>query len=147
MALKTTILFFWFAFNKLYNSNILNPNNGNPQSLQDKVQFDLWLYFICRANGNIDQFNKDTFTLEIDPASGFKFVHKQIDKQTKNYQDDTTFISGIMPEIPKSLRCPVKSYMFYKSKLHPRCPCLWQQCKKWIKLHMWIYGTSHSKLV
>ena len=114
---------------KLYNSATLNPNNGNPQSLQDKVQFDLRFYFISRANENIDQFKKDTFVMLVDPNTGLKYVKKNKDEQTKNHQDDTSFISGIMPEMPDSELCPVKSYMFYLSKLHPRCDFLWQQCK------------------
>ena len=93
---------------KLYNSDVLNPNKGCLQALQDKVQFDIRFYFIRRANENIDKFTKDTFVMHIDPASGFKFIKKQMDEKTKNHQDDTTFITGIMPEMPNSPLCPVK---------------------------------------
>ena len=87
------------------------------------------MYFIRQANENIDGFTKETFVMEIDPNTGLKYIRKEQDEQTKNHQDDTTFTSGIMPEIPDSPLCPVKSYMFYLSKLHPRCGYLWQHCK------------------
>ena len=120
---------------KLYNHPIFDMS-ASPQQLQDKVQFDLCFYFIRRANENIrraneniDKFKKDTFSMQIDPNTGFKFIKKQIDEQTKNHQDNTTFVSGIMPEMPNSPHCPVSSFMKYLSKLHPRCNYLWQQMK------------------
>ena len=67
--------------------------------------------------------------MEVDPNSGFKFIWKKIDEVTKNHQDDTTFMSGIMAEIANFERCPVKSYLKYISKMHPRCNFLWQQAK------------------
>ena len=112
---------------RLYNSKHLDPS-VSPQTLQDKVQFDIRFYFIRRANENIDKFTKDTFTLCVDANTGRKYIKKQIDEQTKNHQDDTTFVSGIMPEADSEL-CPVKSFMKYLTKLHPRCDYLWQQVK------------------
>ena len=114
---------------KLYMSKELDPK-VSPQTLQDKVQFDIRFYFIHRANENIDKFTKETFTLCIDANTGLKYIKKQIDEQTKNHQDDTTFVNGIMPEDPNSDLCPVKNFMFYKSKVHPRCDFLRQQVKE-----------------
>ena len=114
---------------KLYSSQAINPT-VSPQTLQDKVQFDIRFYFIRRANENIDQFTKKTFVLEVDPNTGLKYIRKEQDQQTKNHQDDTIFVSGIMPELPNSDRCPVNNFMTYVSKLHPRCDYLWQQVKK-----------------
>ena len=58
-----------------------------------------------------------------------KYIKKDIDEQTKNQQEDMTFVTGIMPEVPNSPMCPVSSYLKYLSKLHPRCEYLWQQVK------------------
>ena len=118
---------FW-RFRQLYGHAVLNPN-GSPQNLQDKVQFDIRFYFIRRANENIDAFTKDTFVMEINHNNGLKYVKKVIDEQTKNHQDDTSMITGIMPEMPNSPLCPISSFMKYVSKLNPRCEYLWQQAK------------------
>ena len=55
---------------------------------------------------------------------------KAIDEKTKNHQDDTELITAFMPEMPNSDHGPVKNFMFYTSKLHPRCDDLWQQKKE-----------------
>ena len=55
----------------------------------------------------------------MDPNTGLKFITEEIDEKTKNHQDDTTHVSGIMSEMPNSEMCPVKTYMMYLSKLHP----------------------------
>ena len=100
------------------------------QSLQDKVQFDIRFYFVCRANENIDKFTKKTFNLELDANTGIQYIKKNIDEQTKNHQLDTEMINASMPELPNSNRYPVNNFITYLSKLHPRCKYLWQQPKK-----------------
>ena len=72
---------------------------------------------------------KDTFMLDTDPNTGLKYIKKAIDEKTKNHQDDTELITAFMPEFPNSDRCPVKNFMFYMTKLDPRCNNLWQQVK------------------
>ena len=104
--------------------------SASPQSLQDKVQFDIRFYFVRRANENIDKFTKKTFILELDANTGIRYIKKNIDEQTKNHQLDTEMINASMPELPNSDRCPVNNFLTYLSKLHPRCEYLWQQPKK-----------------
>ena len=94
------------------------------------MQFDIRFYFILRANENIDKFTKKTFTLCIDSNTGKKYIKKELDEKTKNHQDDTMFVSGIMPDNTDSGLCPMKTFMTYISKLHPRCDYLWQQPKE-----------------
>ena len=59
-----------------------------------------------------------------------RYIRKNLDEQTKNHQLDTEMVNAAMPEFPNSDRCPVKNFMFYVSKLHPRCDFLWQHVKK-----------------
>ena len=82
------------------------------------------------ANENIDTFTKKTFIVELDPNTGIKYIRKNIDELTKNHQMDTEMINAAMPELPNSDLCPVKTFMSYVSKLHPRCEYLWQHPKK-----------------
>ena len=108
----------------------MNPD-VSPQMLQDKVQFDIRFYFVRCANENVDKFTKKTFILELDPNTGIRYIRKNIDELTKNHQElDSEMVNAAMPEQPNSDRCPVKNFMTYLSKLHPRCDFLWQHSKK-----------------
>ena len=37
--------------------------------------------------------------MDVDLDTGFKFIRKQLDKQMKIRQDDTTFFLSIMPQL------------------------------------------------
>ena len=93
------------------------------------MQFDICFYFVRHANENIDKFTKDTLKLETDQNTRLKYIRKVIDERTKNHQNDTEMTTAFMPEMPKSDHCPVQSFMFYMTKVHPRCDDLWQQVK------------------
>ena len=126
-----------------YISNILNPNKNSPKSLQDKVQFDIRFYFCRRGNENIDQFIKETFIMEIDPTSGLKYVRMQKDEITKNHQDDTTLISGFMPEVDSPSNPSCSTCLSY---IHDVIIC-GNNAKKMTKSPMLMSGTSHLRLV
>ena len=107
----------------------LDPDYS-PESLQNKVQWDLRFYFARRANENIDQFTKGTFKLNRHAATNLKYITKCYDEQTKNHQsDETDVISACMMEIPGSKYCPVSSFQKYLSHLSPFIQDLWQYPK------------------
>ena len=117
---------------QLYTSKHMEPDN-TPQSLQNKVQWDIRFNFCRRANENIEKFTKDTFTVCLDEDTGLHYVIKTEDEQTKNHQmDQSGLITACMPEIPGNRFCPVQSFRKYLSKLHPRCDSLWQYPKETI---------------
>lgn len=70
---------------------------------------------------------KNTFKVFTDDKTGRKYVKKVVDELTKNHKIDKESSSGIMPEVPGSIFCPVLSYEMYISKLHPECDKLWQR--------------------
>ena len=73
---------------KLYNHKCMDPD-GDPQTLQNKVQWDLCFYFARRANENFDKFTKGTFKVKKHEESGLHYIVKRFDEQTKNYQMDS----------------------------------------------------------
>ena len=68
--------------------------------------------------------------MEVDLNSGLKYIRKDIDEQSKNYQDGIELISAMMPEMANGKLCPVKALCTYLTKLHLRCNDLWQQVKE-----------------
>ncbi|XP_069105383.1 uncharacterized protein [Argopecten irradians] len=61
----------------------------------------------------------------IDPVQS---RYKSIDELSKNHREnDKEITSGLMPESPGSLYCPVASFEKYITKLHPDCDRLWQR--------------------
>ena len=108
----------------------MDPNHS-PESLQNKVQWDLRLFFARRANENIDKFTKSTFKLNVHANTGLKYITKAYDKQTKNHQIQHEDIStACMPEIPGNPLCPVKNFMTYLNHLSPLMEDLWQYPKE-----------------
>ena len=94
----------------MYTSSTLDPDGG-PQSLQDKVQFDIRLYFMRRGSENIDNFKQDTFSVHLDMNTNLLYVKKDKDELTKNHNETSTeLISGVMPEIRGSKYCPVRCF-------------------------------------
>ena len=97
----------------------MDPDHS-PESLQNKVQWDLRFYFTRRANENIDKFQKSTFQLKTHADTGLKCIVKAYDGQTKNHQIQHEDIStACMPEIPSNRLCPVKNFMTYLTNLSP----------------------------
>ena len=69
---------------KLYTSMFLSPNT--PVGLQNKVQFDIRLYFCLRRMENIPNMTKSTFEIKTDAKSGLRYVTKAKDELTKNHR-------------------------------------------------------------
>ena len=65
---------------KLYFSHTFNPEYS-PESLQNKVQFDLRFYNCRRANENVQMFKVDTFGVFLEVESNRKYVANEISKQ------------------------------------------------------------------
>ncbi len=124
--------FYWFSdLKKLYYSNQMNPNDDDPQFLQNKVQFDIRFYFWHCGNKNIYEFTKDTFSVKTHLQSGLHYLVKQQDEMTKNHSETSNqLVTGTMTETPDHPLCPIKSYLKYVVHLHPRCDSLWQHPKK-----------------
>ena len=128
--IKNTINFV-SDLRKLYTCKDMDPTIS-PATLQNKVQFDLRFFFCRRANENIDKFQKDTFVIQLDPDTGMRYVIKQIDELTKNHREHSTdLVTGIMPELRGSPKCPVSSFEKYFTHLNKQCTSLWQKPKTW----------------
>ncbi|VDI71655.1 Hypothetical predicted protein [Mytilus galloprovincialis] len=126
---------------KMYTSIYLSPNT--PFGLQNKVQFDIRLYFCRRGMENMPQMTKSTFSVKKDPKTGLKYVVKTLDELTKNHRSsDKEKTSGIMPENSGSEYCPVSSFEKYVNKLNPECDKLWQRPKDqfWEEDPSWYYN-------
>lgn len=118
---------------KIYNSEELNPDSS-PQSLLNKVQFDIRYYFCRRGNEKIEDMKKDTFKLMYDSTSQISYVKKVRDEETKNHKEtNSNIVTGFMPQIidPETGRphrlCPVRSFENYLGYLNPKLDRLWQQ--------------------
>ena len=76
------------------------------------VQWDIRFYFARHGGEGIKYMTKVTFTLKKDPETGFSYVTKVIDEETKNYKEtDQDVVTGFMPEIPDCEMCPVQSFL------------------------------------
>ena len=69
---------------KLYESGLFALNN--PDTLQNKVFFEVMLYFCRRGRQNLRDLKKNDFLVEIDPSKT-KYVSKLKDKLTKNRRE------------------------------------------------------------
>lgn len=118
---------------KIYNSPELDPD-ASPQSLLNKVQFDIRYYFCRRGNEKMEDMTKDTFKLMFDNTTKIAYVKKVKDEETKNHKEtNNNIITGFMPQIidpstghPHRL-CPVRSFENYVGHLNPKVERLWQQ--------------------
>ena len=93
----------------LYKSLYFNVKT--PCGLQNKVQFDVRLYFCRRGAENMHSMTNKTFVVRTD-ENGSRYICKAVDEFTKNHREnDKEAISGFMPEIPGSELCPVNSFI------------------------------------
>ena len=130
---------FFTDLHKLYTHELMDPDI-NPQTLQNKVQWDLRFYFARRANENIEKFTKGTFKMMQHQESSLRYIVKCYDEQTKNHQMDLTDIqTACMVKVPDSRYCPVKSFLKYKEHLSPLVEFFWQYPKEkgWKKSDVW----------
>lgn len=106
----------------------------SPIQLQEKVRFDIRLYFFRRGSENMHDFTKDTFAVKVDASTGERYVCKVVDELNKNHtENDHESYTGFMPECRGSPQCPVASFEKYIEHLNPSCPRLWQKPKTTLK--------------
>jgi hypothetical protein len=107
---------------KLYESGLFSQNQ--PDTLQNKVFFDIMLHFCRRGRQNLRALRKTDFS-EIVPL-GVKYVEKVKDKLTKNRREtDEAQETQTMFETRNSV-CPVLSFEKYISHLNQQNEYLFQ---------------------
>ena len=109
---------------KLYSSLLFNTNT--PTGLFNKVQFDVRYYFSRRGMENMDIITKNSFIVGTNPKTGRTIVKKK-DELTKNHRENDApkkATTGVMAATGTD-DCPVKSFLKYKSKLHPDQERFW----------------------
>jgi hypothetical protein len=115
---------------KLYESGLFSQNQ--PDTLQNKVFFDIMLHFCRRGRQNLRALRKTDFSVKID-ASGVKYVEKIKDELTKNRREtDEAQETQTMFETRNSV-CPVLSFEKYISHLNPQNEYLFQRPKRAVK--------------
>ena len=73
---------------------------NDPENLQNKVFFEVMLYFCRRGRQNLRQLKKMDFSFNTD-GTGARYVYKTTDELTKNRrEDDEGFDGGVMYEKP-----------------------------------------------
>lgn len=74
----------------------------NPKALQEIVMFYLIFYLCRRGRENLRPMKKMTFSIEIDPEDGRKYLFQAIDEADKNHRhDDTSYANqGRIYEVP-----------------------------------------------
>lgn len=98
----------------------------NNIKLQEKVFFDIVLYFGRRGRENIQNLKISDFAATTD-TTGSIYIFLAHDELTKNHQEDSNTSDGRMFSILDDEMCPVKSYMKYKRALNPKCNRLFQR--------------------
>ena len=112
----------------MYSSEVFADTT--PIGLQNKVWFEIMMYFCRRGRENLRQLTKESFGIATD-ATGRRYVHQKTDELTKNRQEkDEAEEGGYMYEQADNLLCPVKLFEKYLSKLNPKCNALFQHPKK-----------------
>ena len=114
---------------KLYSSDVFDQNT--PTGLQLKVWFELMLYICRRGRENLRKLNKDHFVMATD-SYGRQYVTQAVDefKSNKTLEDNQSSRTdaGRMYETYTD-KCPVRSFMKYRSKLNPESETLFQTPK------------------
>ncbi|XP_072023365.1 uncharacterized protein [Amphiura filiformis] len=102
---------------------------ASPAALQKKVYFDISYQFGRRGREGLRQLTKSSFTVKSDPK-GLKYVTPNFREAEKNHANDDYQTHATMHETPEDTEnCPVRSFMFYTSKLHPGHDALFQRPK------------------
>ncbi|XP_069138967.1 uncharacterized protein KIAA1958-like [Argopecten irradians] len=123
----------------LYDSGVFSTET--PKTLQQKVFFELMLYFCNRGRENLRNMTRNDYTVQSD-ADGRRYVTCSVSRLTKNHRGDTADDDqdgGRMYEQPGNPNCPVASFEKYSVKLNPLCDALWQRPRQSIKEenHVW----------
>ncbi|XP_078364213.1 uncharacterized protein KIAA1958-like [Oculina patagonica] len=112
---------------KLYESGLFSLTQ--PDTLQNKVFFEVMIFFCRRGRQNLRELKKEDFSIRTD-SSGVRYVCKVKDELTKNRREnDEAQESQTMFETGGPL-CPVLSFEKYVSRLNPKNEFLFQRHKK-----------------
>ena len=115
---------------KLYASPAFNV--CTPAGLQNKVFFEVRLYFCRRGQENLRELRKDTSGFGVD-STGARYVFQKRDELTKNRRENSEpEEGGLMFERKDdpTCMCPVQSMEMYMSRLNPHCEAFFQRPKK-----------------
>ena len=106
---------------------------SDPRNLQNKVFFEIMLYFCRRGRQNLRELKIKDFSFTKDDK-GARYVTKSGDELTKNRrEDDDGFEGGMMFEKPGP-ECPVASLELDINHLNPKNEFLFQRPKKGSKI-------------
>lgn len=109
---------------KLYESGLFNLNQ--PDTLQNKVFFEIMLFFCRRGRQNLRELKTEDFSIKTDPY-GVRYVDKINDELTKNHREnDEAQEKQAMFETVEPM-CPVMSFEKYVFHLNPKNPYLFQR--------------------
>jgi len=112
---------------KLYESGLFSLTQ--PETLQNKVFFEIMLFFCRRGRQNLRELKKEDFSTYTD-SSGVRYVCKVKDELTKNRREnDEAQESQTMFETGGPF-CPVLSFEKYVTRLNPKNEFLFQRPKK-----------------
>ena len=128
---------------KLYSSPFMDPDN-TAESLQNKVMFDVRLFFCRRGGENFHDLKIDDFHLK--ELNGQPCIMKIADELDKNHKenDREAHLSGVMPAMPGHPLCPVASFSKYVEKLNSAIPDLWQRPKTKFNTNDQVWYTAQK---
>ncbi|XP_072018376.1 uncharacterized protein [Amphiura filiformis] len=127
---------------KLYASGVFNEDT--PEGLQNKVWFELMLYFGNRGRDKLRMLERDHFSVATD-SDGRRYVYEANDELTrKRNQDDDSMKSTadvVKMYETRGKWCPVASFEKYISKLNPHCSALFQVPGR-VEMTPWYKGSN-----
>ena len=112
---------------RMYNTNTLSKNN--PESLLNKVFFEVMLHFGRRGCEGLRTLEKGDIEIKCD-AHGKKFATVAYNVSEKNHpgiNPHETTHQQIMYACENKDQCPVESLELYLSKLHQDCTAFFQR--------------------
>ena len=120
---------------RLYESGVFNTDS--PTTLQNKVFFEIMLFFCRRGRQNLRELKRDDFAIKTNPQ-GLRCVVKKTDELTKNHRvNDAQAEEGGMMVANDSCAvhsfenyCPVHSFEKYLNHLNPINEFLFQRPKR-----------------
>ena len=102
----------------LYSSGVLSIDS--PKTLQNKVFFEVVLYFCRRGLEGLRQLTKDSFVVKTE-ENGRRYVVSAKDEWEKNHGvNDPNKEGGVCVMMQRiDANCPVKSFLLYMEKCNP----------------------------
>lgn len=127
-------------------------NLDHPETLQNKVFFDVCMYICNRGKDFLRIMTKSDFEVTHGP-NGRRFVWLKYDPKFSfrevaggmSYESSQSGqIGDRMYERPGDPKCPVNSFMMYLTHLHPMSDAFWQRPKRSIQADdfVWYDNTS-----